>query len=189
MCGIVKVCVHTYLLIYLLFWKISQQQQAVCHTSTFFWSMGIQWGFVLFAQEQAARYSLSKSLSQKFFWSIVKKLWTFAMLLLIRKVYYCGFYMYSMCTIYKALVTPHTATNYDLKSCFISKKKKKKWFGEGFLLEASVEAKMHEFKFSLTLIWLHILKSNLVPVCSVSGIESGQILTANFLLIYQWSFL
>ena len=45
------------------------------------------------------------------------------MLLLIRKVYYCGFYMYSMCTIYKALVTPHTATNYDLKSCFILKKK------------------------------------------------------------------
>ena len=75
---------------------------------------------------RAGSYSSSKSLSQKFFWSIVKKLWTFAMLLLIRKVYYCGFYMYSMCTIYKALVTPHTATNYDLKSCYISKKKVKK---------------------------------------------------------------
>ena len=148
MCGIVKVCVHTYLLIYLLFWKISQQQ-AVCHTSTFFWSMGIQWGFVLFAQEQAARYSLSKSLSQKFFWSIVKKLWTFAsMLLLIRKVYYCGFYMYSMCTIYKALVTPHTATNYDLKSCYISKKKSKRSdLVKGFFLKLALKLKCMNSNF------------------------------------------
>ena len=117
MCGIVKVCVHTYLLIYLLFWKISQQQ-AVCHTSTFFWSMGIQWCFVLFAQEQAARrYSSSKSLSQKFFWSIVKKLWTFAVYVYWTEVYYCGFYYLRVCMwIYKTLVTHTHCYNYDLKS-------------------------------------------------------------------------
>ena len=70
------------------------------------------------------------------------------MLLLIRKVYYCGFYMYSMCTIYKALVTPHTATNYDLKSCYISKKKSKRSdLVKGFFLKLALKLKCMNSNF------------------------------------------